>query len=65
MPRLESVLLLADERMNPVFDYQLNECGAVYINVGDGGNIGANLHHLQRSLAALSLSCQPSTVTGL
>ena len=30
----------ADERMNPTYDYQLNECGAVYLNVGDGGNIG-------------------------
>ena len=30
----------ADERMNPVYDYQVNPCGPVYLNVGDGGNIG-------------------------
>ena len=30
----------ADERMNPVYDYKLDPCGPVYLNVGDGGNIG-------------------------
>ena len=33
-------MLRADERMNPVYDYKVDQCGAVYINVGDGGNIG-------------------------
>ncbi|XP_047307836.1 purple acid phosphatase 23 [Impatiens glandulifera] len=29
----------AYERMNRVYNYSLNPCGAVYITVGDGGNI--------------------------
>ena len=33
-------MLRADERMNPVYDYKVDQCGAVYINIGDGGNIG-------------------------
>lgn len=29
----------ADERSNPVYNYKLDDCGTVYLNVGDGGNI--------------------------
>ena len=25
--------------MNPVYDYKPDECGTVYLNIGDGGNI--------------------------
>lgn len=27
------------ERSNPVYNYKLDDCGTVYLNVGDGGNI--------------------------
>ena len=44
-------MLRADERMNPVYDYKVDQCGAVYINIGDGGNIG-NPFLLQSKTAA-------------
>ena len=29
----------AYERSNPVYDYQLDDCGATHVTIGDGGNI--------------------------
>jgi hypothetical protein len=27
------------ERTHPVYNYELDNCGAMYITIGDGGNI--------------------------
>ena len=34
-----ALLISADERTAPVYNYQVDSCGPVHLTMGDGGNI--------------------------